>query len=308
VPAHLRFCGLIANVDETILRLRTLAGCEITSLSEAEAIRLVRRTRKLDRIGAYQLLTWETRCLNTAEHRAYALTKSIQFQNLRSLLEAFADMTGRWSVAFAAEMNDAIPTFEALRLSADGNICMPFHTTSIESGAVRRRLLWGGTTLPVIEAPFKVPEGLAMSFPDFLAAYRVSRPDTYVHLARRHFELAYSTPRREIALIVLMTALEILLTADTDPLQGTGRMVARRAGALVEDNPKDGRVARKRLGKLYDLRNDVVHEGKGNTVTAADVSDLRGFVRRALLGALSLNLEKRPLVLELDRRSGLRSP
>jgi hypothetical protein len=64
-------------------------------------------------------------------------------------------------------------------------------------------------------------------------------------------------------IIVLVTGIERLLISDTEQnRRGGSHRIARRASALLCSNPVDGREIRKQVGRLYDLRNQVVHTGR----------------------------------------------
>lgn len=87
--------------------------------------------------------------------------------------------------------------------------------------------------------------------------------------------------RKETAFLLYAIALETIVLSDKSPIELTYRLGMRTAHLLAGD-VASRRIVFSKLGKLYDIRSKIVHNGRYQ-VTDADLSLLRNITKSALI-------------------------
>lgn len=118
-------------------------------------------------------------------------------------------------------------------------------------------------------------------------------------LAIKNFNIVYDIPDGRIRFITLMTCLESLFNLGKDQIAHT---IARHLSIILSENKEQFQENYKKIKKLYNMRNSIVHGGeyKGNIIQ--DYLDLSNNVRVAIEFCNTPELTKEKLFEELNSR------
>lgn len=279
----IRYIGLLANVDESILEFGRIAGFEVKSLESNELHALISTSPNLANRGLGILLMDELHVVPYVGSRAFALTDSVQG-------EVSADLLPNWrpSAVFLALGNraDLIPAhLRRLRLLHEGNIAVPFRGYWAETATGFAPL---GTELPgslIVAAPFSTAgvdpnllEREVEDLPDEL-------PHAYLNRAWDALELSYQTTNLGLQFLSLMTGLEAIFNLGLGEL--TYR-IRRGVAVLTGQDPRESVETFATLGDLYQRRSQMSHGKSDVEATAEEVRSVRGYLRNSILRATAL--------------------
>jgi len=75
IKKDVHFLGVLANVDQSILKYRLEHGFEITSVPVDEAVHLISNLENLPQKSVYSKLFMHYPCINSSENRIYLVSK-----------------------------------------------------------------------------------------------------------------------------------------------------------------------------------------------------------------------------------------
>jgi len=121
------------------------------------------------------------------------------------------------------------------------------------------------------------------------------RPDV-LEIALDHWSHSFQSIPSHMQLLSLVTALEALLNPAQTELK---HRVCRAAAVLIGRNEEESKEIYAGLGKVYDIRSQIVHTGQTKSLRTVRFWELRRWVSRVILAVLSLNLPKSELCARL---------
>lgn len=222
---------------------------------------------------------------------------------VRNQYEAPGATTDELWPAFAKFCNELVdgyllPLLRKLRLFKECAITMPreFHYR-LDDG-IGQPIIMRGHSLPHHGVQFILDDSEIDAIEVFLRGTTLPEKDSFVGLAFHHFELSYETSHSNVSFILLMIALEVLLSpADKSELR---YRISRNAAVLLGKSRDDARKIFGEVRHMYDKRSQLVHTGSGNLGTETDINPLREYVRRIIRKLNALTLSKDKLLDELN--------
>ena len=118
-------------------------------------------------------------------------------------------------------------------------------------------------------------------------------------LAVKNFSVVYDLPDGRIRFITLMTCLESLFNLGKDQIAHT---IARHLSIIISADKNQFIENYRRIKKLYNMRNSIVHGGEYKGDLVQDYLDLSNKVRAAINYCNTAGLTKETLFEELNSR------
>lgn len=123
--------------------------------------------------------------------------------------------------------------------------------------------------------------------------------NTFTELAIKNFSIVYDIPEGRIRFITLMTCLESLFNLGKDQIAHT---IARHLSLIISTNKEQFKENYKKIKKLYNKRNSIVHGGEYNGEIIQDYLELSNKVRAAINYCNAPNMTKEKLFEELNAK------
>jgi len=290
VPIH--FIGFVANVDDSITRLRLHDGF------------MIQEKRKpynevspfFDRIKfQYGLTGALPLAFDAWTGYSYITKPSItEFEGVpgvRAIPQAFALMSG-----LADSPRNQL---RLLRLFKEGNPIMRYAFLYYEkdqgveiTNVAEERPIADNTQFALADA--EIPEAQV-----FIDEHRLPFTDSFIQLAFESFDLSYEIPEPGLAFLSLMIAMEALFSPKDNYSEITHR-ISRNTAVLLGKDQEDGAKVFEDMKDLYKKRSKIVHQGKRAAVTRQDVLKLRQYVRETIKEAIKSGMSKDALLDTLN--------
>lgn len=123
--------------------------------------------------------------------------------------------------------------------------------------------------------------------------------NSFTELAIKNFNVVYDLPDGRIRFITLMTCLESLFNLGKDQIAHT---IARHLSLILSKDKDHFKENYRRIKKLYNLRNSIVHGGEYSGNIMEDYLDLSNKVRAAINYCNIPELTKEKLFEDLNAR------
>lgn len=133
-------------------------------------------------------------------------------------------------------------------------------------------------------------------FNKIIAKYETNQ---LTELAVKNFSVVYDLPDGRIRFITLMTCLESLFNLGKDQIAHT---ISRHLSVIVSDNMEQFQENYKKIKKLYNTRNSIVHGGEHKGDIMHDYLELSNKVRSAINYCNVPELTKEKLFEDLNSR------
>ena len=280
----IHFIGVLANVDDSISKLRLGVGFTIEGKSEGEVAPVL---RMIDQYYGLQAR------LAISHERYYCVAR----RNIAQF-----DATPQGGVVIRPQISDknhvvVRDKLRLLRLFKEGNVFLAYsllyHIKDTEPtplGSIREYPLADQT-------PFTLMSAEVSEARSFMETVSLALPQEPLRLAFESFELSYAPYDVGLAFLSLMTAMEVLLNPSDRELR---YRVSRNAGVLLGQDRSDGEAIFTGMRSLYDKRSKLVHTGDRSVVTREDMLELRRYVREAIKEVVRCGIPKDQLTKMLN--------
>jgi len=298
IKKDVHFLGVLANVDQSILKYHLEHEFEITSVPVNEAVHLISNLEKLPQELVHNKLFFPYSCINSSEKRIYFVSKKI-------IGEIKLDHRGRvveipkeiWS--FGGKYVDGYlrQTLRLMRLFKEGNIFMPLSYYYYEERGIPKSFIRTSTFLPLSRELYHLEDSEIPELQKFLKEFTLPFQKDFLRLAFENFEESYHVTSRHLAFLSLMIGLEALF----NPGGGETRYrVSRNAAVLLGRNREDSKTIFENVRNLYDKRSKVIHSGKVDEIEEIDVLNLRSYLRESIKKIYRMGVEKDELLEKLN--------
>ncbi|RLC35788.1 hypothetical protein DRH29_05765 [candidate division Kazan bacterium] len=298
IKKEVHFLGVLANVDQSILKYRLEHGFEITSVPVDEAVHFISNLENLPRELVYDKLFFPYPCINSSEKRIYFISKKM-------IGEIKLDYRGRvieipkevWNFAGKHVHEYLRQTLRLMRLFKEGNIFMPLSYYYYEEGGIPKSFMRTSTSLPLSRELYHLEDSEIPKLHKFLKEFTLPFQKDFLRLAFENFEESYHVTKRYLAFLSLMIGLEALF----NPGGGETRYrVSRNVAVLLGRNREDSKAIFENVKKLYDKRSKVIHSGKVDEIEEVDVLNLRNYLRESIKKIYRMGIEKDELLEKLN--------
>jgi hypothetical protein len=196
------------------------------------------------------------------------------------------------------------PLIKKMRLFKEGNICMPFlyfYACSEKSSMLISGLEYGSYVVPEQYTlnPLEISE-----FKNNIQNIEIPFTYDFLQLAFENFELSYEMQNKNLQFLTLMNGMEALFNIGGTEISYKLR---RNVAVLLGEDQEDSKVIENRMKKLYQIRSNIVHNGKAK-IEETELSDLRKYLRQSIIRFLELNQDKDFIFDLLSRRGFGESP
>lgn len=275
VTKRFGFLGVLANVDDSIVKVRLRHDLKIEALSQDEGVGLVGRLEERSQHDTQTLLFMQVPCLNVKEKKLYVVRGSFDADSN----DAYDG--GKWPlfpalIQFQNQIVDKYlqSTLRLMRLFKDGNVCMPLHYVLDDSEAIMRL----AANRYVSRESYSLADSELDDLDAFLSDTRLPLPFSFLELALQNFELHYEIANLNLRFLSLMIGLETLF----NPGGGEVRYrVSRNAAVLLGKDGEDARSIYSEIKRFYDKRSVLVHTGDSD-ISRDDLEKLRSYVRESI--------------------------
>lgn len=295
------FIGFLANVDSTILDVEFSPGTKLGSFELVDAIRLLMELGAAAGPGALRTDLFIAGCLHNPEQRIYYVERP--FPSLfTEKEEAVENMPERMVDDSLVILNDKL---RLARLFKRGNLQMP---RSYQYQTRAGRKFWGfraGGGMFIPKDLYHLEPNESTELNEFLRAASLPFGRPYIDLSFRAFEASYIALGTGLPFLALFSGLEALLNPAYHEIR---YRLSRNTACLMAGNADGYRLISRQVGKWYDKRSAFIHAGEERKITIEDVTELRELLRRCIMKAYQLDLDKESLMQELDERGFPASP
>jgi len=294
---ELEFIGILSNADPSISRLKLGHGFRLEQRGFDEICQLLSQRCQISRDGVIERFIssgiGQEFCVVTKTYVSDPL-----MSDAHSRYKNFSDfLTNEIKGYLAGQLS-------SMRLFKEGNIQMPLEficaivddrpSTIYENTRGYSNRLGG---------KYSLTEKEVHEFQEFNRRVKIPFSEPYLRMAFESFEQSYFTSdlygNHNLVFLSLMISLETLLNPGPQELR---YRISRNAAVLLGEGKERCKELFKDLGRLYDIRSEIVHNGRIDLVSEGDVLRLRDYVRNAITRAYEMHMDKASLVDELNSR------
>ena len=301
MEGEVQFLGVLENVDSSILNVDFGKGFKVEMMSRGQALAALPPGYGASRSGRSDILT--PRPFQGASTDLYVIRKTFE-----SWATTIADVPGAvvddpaYDDTFLVT-NYLMPRIEVMRLFKEGYVRLgPYVIWETgEDGKVEQEAYSSDYEGRAV-GPWRSKEVYSIKKEDvdglqrFLGEVQVPFREEYLRLAHWNFESSYTDRRDAQAFLSLMLGMEALF----NPGQGeVSYRISWSCAALLTNDKGQFEAVYRQAKKLYSKRSKLVHTGKLGVVSHEDVLELRGLVRRSIVGCYRTGLDKKDLMREL---------
>lgn len=278
----MHFIGFLANVDNSILRLKLSDDFIIEKLSQ-EKIRPF-----LDSAIFHYSMN------DTCEVFRYCITRQhiSEFQATEQ-----GGVVIKWGELERIHRNIG-NKLRLLRLFKEGNIFLPFsflyhvkEETPQICSVVRE---W-----PLIDRTvFRLTEDEISQAELFIEKTKVPFPQQFLQLAFDAFDLSYETHIYGMAFLSLMISLEAMFNKGGNEISYS---ISRNTAVLLGESREESEQIFEEIRKFYSKRSKLIHGGDAIEIKSEDILKLRDYVRKAIKEVNYMDYAKEDLIRELNK-------
>ena len=296
VLKDIRFMGILANVDETSLRLPLEHGFAVEEADFTEVLELIAAIEHTSSKSVLKYFHLDYPCIHNG--KLYVITNSVRC----NLEFDSSGVVTEFSPEILTFRNKAVQGYleaymQKLRLFKEGNICVPLKYYYYTQDERPEPLMCTQTHHPLLCVPFTLEDGDVEGIPAFVGGIGFPFERSYVELAYRNFENSYHTGDENMAFISLMVCLESMYNLDRIDI---GQKIRRNAAVFLGEDFEDSTTIYDRMEDLCLKRSRMVHYGELDTVSGDDLEVLRRYARESIKKAVAVNRPKEELFRQLD--------
>lgn len=294
----IHFCGLLGNVDSSILKVHLDHGFKIGQLSIDECVQFVAKQERTTESEAGSKIFMTYPCLNVEEQCCYLITNSFEADiefNPDGTVKPFPPEL----MQFQMQLHDGylVPTLRLIRLYKEGNICLPITYRYAQNPAAPFAKSRGEKSSSIRRDLFSIQESEILELQQFIQTTKLPFTNPHLELALENFEVSCSVQDDSLSFLSLMIAMEVLLNPGDSEL--TYR-VSRNTAVLLGKDKADAESVFAEIKRLYGKRSKIVHTGKKNIIGKDDLLRLRHYVRESIKEAYKINKSKEDLLSLLN--------
>jgi hypothetical protein len=302
---EVRYLGVLANVDSTILNVSLREGFRIERMPYNDLVDLLSALTRSppwaiasDYLSHYRHIfsaQLSSEFKAASELQCYVVSSSftteLEFDQCGRLIGPFTSQLSAFAQTVQNYLDRAI---RLMRLDKEGNISKPLECYfTLVDGEPRQVMRKSSPSQAAVEELFTVEDGEIRELEEFIHRASLPAAGSYADIAFQNFELSYQVCEISLSFLSLATALEVLL--------GSGaHRAARNAAVLLGTDEKDSMAVFEEVKDLHDKRSQLVHSGKPSKVHKEDVRRLRFYVREAIKRVSRLGIPKNKLLQQLN--------
>lgn len=281
---NIYFIGLLANTDNSILKVKLENGFKIRSLSYEDILNSSSAIGTFLNHKGYTEAGINHKILST-DRNFYFIYNSYETKHdvEHERFEALCDISERENInsLYLSKM------LRLMRLFKEGNIHMPIAYNFTVNKYGPRGLGTTGTTIYNSYWPvYTLEESEVIELENFIKNTKLPFVD-FLQLAFQSFELSYQTHSDTLSFLSLMISMEIMFhPAQRDELT---HRIARNAAVFLGKDKADSNEIFKEIKELYGIRSALVHSGTSKHIDKNELLLLRKYVRDSIKQFLSLN-------------------
>jgi hypothetical protein len=284
------FCGLLANVDSSILGVKLEHNFQIEYRPYRDYLDFFSELEALSPKETREKLSGTHACYNIHDKKYYMVTSSFSCPN-----EQIHKQIKQFQGAFISGYLD--PILRLMRLFQEGNILMPIrYYYRLVNNKPRSALHTSTSTFPIRESYILDSSGV-LALNRFIRETELPFKQEFINLAFENFDLSYTTHNIDLSFLSLMSALEALLNPGQDEV--TYR-ISRNTATLLGKDKTDSQIIFDDVRSLYKKRSKILHEGKTGSVERKELGKLRFYVRESIKQINKLNTPKQELMQLLN--------
>ena len=273
---EIHFIGFLANVDDSIAKLKLGQPFSIGKKSQQDVIPFLRH---IDMHWGVE----ESLDFSAVQKQGDILVRGQSFYCITARNVTSFEGTPQGGVLgkraevkrIAGAIRDKI---RLLRLFREGNIVLRFsffyHIKDSEPSVVMLR------DEPFADrTKFRLEDNDISEAQSFIQNVKIPFAQSFLQLAFESFELSYEVDNAGLAFLSLMISLETMLNPADRELR---YRVSRNAAVLLGRNAEESERIFSEVRVLYDKRSKLVHTGESRSISQEDVLKLRGYVREGI--------------------------
>lgn len=273
----IHFIGFLANVDDSILKLKLKKGFEIKKLSQQEVMPFL---RTIDfHYGVNSTRGILNFALDGMCSGCYCVSKSAvtEFESTPQ-----GGVVIQWGKG--GELHRTIQDkLRLLRFFKEGNIALQFsciyHLKNSQPSVLDLCREW-----PIADkTKFHLNDSEVLEAQSFMEDVTIPFKYQFLKLAFESFELSYEVHNIGLAFLSLMISMETLFNRSDRELR---YRISRNTAVLLGENHKKSEKIFKDVRNLYDRRSEVVHgvtsKKKPKNISEEELLRLRNYVRESI--------------------------
>lgn len=276
----IKFMGLLANADSSILNVKLDHGFEINYMHENESYDFISILEGIPPGLAVQKIFMDFPFLDLSERKIYFISncfgEDFEGNEYGGKFQSFSR-----SLKYDSLLNNYLkPEIRKMRLFKEGNICIPLWYYYITENDIPKILRHGSTGLYISPKPVYSLENTEIpNLLRFIQETKLPFIEPFLQLAFENFELSYQTHDINLSFLSLTLSLETLFNPGGSEL--TYR-ISRNIAVLLGKDENNSETIFSEIKELYAKRSRIVHTGKSNVVTDEDLLKLRNYVRESI--------------------------
>ena len=293
----IHFIGFLANVDNSILKIKLKNDFEVKKLTEQEVRPLLRKIEFHYGVDTgFQMLEFQT---DGRPSGSYCITKQSVAEFEGTTQGGVVIKPGELK-RFVSLLRDRI---RLLRLFKEGNIVL-WHSCFYYMKNTEPSFISIHSEGPIADkTKFKLENIEIADVQHFIENTKLPFREKFLQLAFESFELSYEIHDVNLAFISLMISMETLFNRSDRELR---YRISRNTAVLLGENHKKSEDIFKDIKNLYDRRSEVVH-GLTNKKTTKNIREeellrLRNYVRESIKEIERTGKNKSDLLETLNSR------
>ena len=271
------FIGFLANVDESILKLKLDYGFKIESMLLTEGCKLIQELDNINNkwsVDSLRDLVLKFRCGDHIGKRLYYITNSFTCSHdiNHGGFEEILDWDQKNIHPYLKKI------LRIIRLFKSGNICMPldYHYQLGENNR-KITILKSVHNSPVVNELYHLEaEDISL----FMCGTDLHFKNQILEVALENFELSYSITHKELRFLCLMISLEVLFNPHSQT--ELTYQISRSAAIIIGNNKGERTIIFNEIKRLYGLRSGLFHTGKSTKLCDADSVKLGLWIRQSI--------------------------
>ncbi len=273
----IQFMGFLSNADSSILKLKLDKGYEICSMPEKEGAALISTFDKVELLKAHMD---NSSYFNSAEKKMYYISNSFESDIKMNKEGILTDIPSGTEFSDFKEYGSEITRLMRLFKEGDIRMAKSYYYYTKGDGSYSNFLSMSNSRLISDITKYHLEDSEIPELEDFINKIKLPFEQSYLQLAFESFEESYSIQNRGLSFLTLMIALEVLFSP-ADRLELSYR-IRRNIAVLLGKTQGESEEIYKEIRKLYDIRCEISHEGKWNSVKQESLLILREYVRKAI--------------------------
>jgi len=300
--AEIHFLGVMANTDNTVIKLKLQHGFEFEGLPKNDVVTLISNIDDRDWFESFKDLSFSG-CVPPNGHGDLCVVVKNSFSG-----NIEVDAQGRaWAEVWWPSVCDFQNKFvedylkavlQLMRLFKEGRISLPGVRYFCYEANVPKLLL--GTRVDSCsgkEPCYSLTPNEIPNIQYFLENTSLPFGDATLRLAHEDFELSYRANTDHLSFLTLMIAMEVLLNPSDRELR---YRVSRNSAVLLGNDHDEAEKIFKGMKELYDKRSKLVHTGDRSILNWDDVLKLRQYARETIKEVHKTGMNKGDLLAMLN--------